>query len=114
LLIHGTADLFPRDVVALDQKLRASGNHVECHIYPGTSHMTTVAAFSLPLRVGASSLADVREFIDRSVAVAGASHTPDSNRPCPELHLGRDTFLAGGTRALVPSGAGIDAQAAAP
>jgi acetyl esterase/lipase len=95
LLLHGTDDLDPRDVVSLAQKLRAGGAHVECHIYQGVTHMMTVAALSVPLRGVAPSLADVRDFIDQSFSGTGDLHEPDADPPCPELRFVKDTTSDG-------------------
>jgi acetyl esterase/lipase len=91
LILHGTEDylVHPRDAVALDRLLRAAGTHVECHLYPSTSHMGTVAAFSIPMRPLSTSLADVRDFIDRTVKATDQTGV-DGGLPCPELRLRRD------------------------
>ena len=92
LLLHGTNDylVHPRDAVALDQRLRAAGAHVECHLYDRVSHMATVAAFSIPMRTLSPSLADVRDFIDRTVKANDETDGGGAGLPCPELRLRRD------------------------
>jgi hypothetical protein len=52
---------------------------VDCRIYNGASHFDTVAAFSLPMRIEAPTLADVQHFIDRTIA-----GTPPA-APCRDL-----------------------------
>ncbi len=85
LLLHGGQDIFPADVLALDRALRAAGNYVECHFYDGAGHMDTVAAFSLPLRIQAHSLADVRRFVDRFAQSSSVSRYDSGGVPCPPL-----------------------------
>jgi acetyl esterase/lipase len=85
LLLHGTFDIYPQHVLALEEKLLAAGRHVECHIYKDVGHTETITAFSWPLRATAPSLSDVRRFIDRSVASARDPSAPDSNIPCPRF-----------------------------
>jgi hypothetical protein len=63
----------------LTQALSGLGVPVDCRIYDGASHFDTVAAFSLPMRVEAPKLADVRSFIDRTTA--GAAPTA----PCADV-----------------------------
>jgi acetyl esterase/lipase len=72
LLIHGTADsmVAAQQADLLTQALTGLGVPVDCHIYDGASHFDTVAAFSLPMRAEAPTLADVRRFIDRTLAGA--------------------------------------------
>jgi acetyl esterase/lipase len=86
LLIHGTGDtmVHPQQAVLLSQALHKAGVPVDCRIYAGSSHFDTVAALSLPLRIEAPTLADVRQFIERTLA----GNAPDL--PCPELHLRKD------------------------
>jgi acetyl esterase/lipase len=84
LILHGAADIFPDDVLALDQALRVAGNYSECHFYDGSGHMGTVAAFSLPLRGGAPALADVRRFVDRFAPKATGA-AAGAGLPCPRL-----------------------------
>jgi acetyl esterase/lipase len=81
LLIHGTADgMVPaQQADLLTQALSGLGVPVDCRIYNGASHFDTVAAFSLPMRVEAPTLADVREFIDRTIA------GPPLSAPCPDF-----------------------------
>jgi acetyl esterase/lipase len=83
LLLHGLDDylVHPREVVDIDEKLRAAGVPVECHLYESAGHTEPVAAFSLTLRMEANTLADVRRFIDRVVAT-GAGTQPDMRQPC--------------------------------
>ena len=87
LLIHGTNDIFPTDVITMDRELRAAGNHVDCYFYDGVSHTDTVSAFSLPLRFEAPSLGDVRRFIDRTLADPAVADGTAAGIPCPELRV---------------------------
>ena len=87
LLIHGTNDIFPDDVIMMDRKLRSAGNYVECRIYDQASHTDTVSAFSLPLRFEAPSLGDVRRFIDRTLADPRIVGGTAVGTPCPELRI---------------------------
>jgi len=95
LLLHGTDDLDPRDVLALEQTLHARGTHVECHIYQGVTHMMSVAALSLPLRGTAPSLADIVNFIDQSTSATAAPRAPNPGQRCPELRFVKDTTSDG-------------------
>jgi acetyl esterase/lipase len=85
LLIHGLEDprLHPRETVHMAEALRSAHVPVECRIYGG-GHMAPVLAFSPLLRFEARSLADVREFVDRTVA-AGATSELDLSEPCPSV-----------------------------
>jgi acetyl esterase/lipase len=85
LLLHGDRDIFPADVLELDRSLRAAGNYAECHFYDNADHMDTVAAFSLPLRIEAPALTDVRRFVDRFAARTASSYELAAGVPCPPL-----------------------------
>jgi acetyl esterase/lipase len=87
LILHGTDDVLvpPYEAVSLDLKLRAAGVHVECHFYDETTHFDVIAAFSLPLRIEAPSLHDVRSFIDRTMAAPAEAGMGGSSIPCPPL-----------------------------
>ena len=69
LLIHGLEDptIHPREAVHMDALLRAAHVPVECRIYD-TGHMGTALSFSPLFRFEANTLADVREFIDRTMS----------------------------------------------
>jgi acetyl esterase/lipase len=86
LLLHGTDDymVHPLQAVQMDLKLRSAGVRVECRIYEGRTHFDIVAAFSLPLRVEAPSLTDVRRFIDGTMAAPHLTRV-DPGTPCPLL-----------------------------
>jgi acetyl esterase/lipase len=86
LLMHGLEDpkLHPREAVHMGEKLRAAGVPVECRIYASAGHMAPVLALSPLLRFQASTLADLREFVDRTVD-AGAMSEPDFSDPCPSV-----------------------------
>jgi acetyl esterase/lipase len=88
LILHGTDDMkvHPREAVQLQQKLVTAGIPVECHIYEYGTHMDTLAALSVPMRNEAPVLADVTQFIERTVAGTALS------TPCPVLRLRRDWF----------------------
>ena len=92
LLVHGLDDymIHPQEAVDFDEKLRAAGVPVECRLYRDAGHTATVAALSLPLRASASTLADVRGFIDRTMA-AGVGSKPEMGAPCPGVR-GRKTW----------------------
>jgi acetyl esterase/lipase len=92
LLVHGTNDtlVHPREAVELAAKLRAAGVPVECRIYAGSTHFDTIAAFSLPLRRDAPSLADVRQFINRTMAATATGQLPVMGPACAELRLRRE------------------------
>jgi acetyl esterase/lipase len=81
LLIHGTQDnmVSAQQADLLTQALSGLDVPVDCRIYDGASHFDTVAAFSLPMRVEAPTLADVRRFIDRTMA-----GSPPAG-PCPDF-----------------------------
>ena len=83
LILHGLDDnmVHPQEAVDIDEKLRAAGVPVECHLYESTGHVAPVTALSFTLRMEATTLADVREFIDRTVA-AGVGSKPVMNTPC--------------------------------
>jgi acetyl esterase/lipase len=87
LLIHGISDIYPADAATMDRLLRSAGNHVECHIYGDVRHMDTVAAFSLPFRYYAPSLAVVSSFIDRTLSDPRISEGSISGTPCPALAI---------------------------
>ena len=92
LLVHGLDDLMvhPREAVDFDQLLRAAGVPVECRLYLGAGHTDPIAALSWPMRPVAATLADVREFIDRTVA-AGVGSKPEFDMPCTSVE-GRKTW----------------------
>ena len=85
LLIQGLEDpkLHPRETVHMSEALRSVGVPVECRIY-GVGHLAPVLALSPLLRFEARTLADVREFVDRTVA-AGARSGPGFSEPCPSV-----------------------------
>jgi acetyl esterase/lipase len=85
LLIQGLEDpkLHPRETVHMSEALRSAGVPVVCRIYGG-GHMAPVLALSPLLRFEARTLADVREFVDRTVA-AGATSEPGFSDPCPSV-----------------------------
>lgn len=70
LLVHGLEDgmIHPQEVVNMTKRLRAVGVPVDCRIYEEVGHAQTVLALSPLLRFRATTLADVREFIDRTIA----------------------------------------------
>jgi hypothetical protein len=76
--------------VDFDEKLRALGIPVECRLYADTGHVEAVAALSVPLRATANTLADVRAFIDRTMA-AGVGSKSEAGEPCASLR-GRKTW----------------------
>ena len=86
LLIHGLDDymVHPRAAVDFDETMRAAGVPVACRLYPGAGHMRPVAALSLPLRPFAGTLADVQQFIDRTVAT-GAGSKPELDARCTSV-----------------------------
>lgn len=90
LLLHGTDDfvVHPREAVDLERHLHEAGAPVECHLYPGASHWDTVAAFSLPSRNTAPSLADVRRFVESTISSAKGQAAAGAR--CPALRLRRD------------------------
>lgn len=92
LIVHGLDDnlVHPREAVALDERLRAAGVPVECRLYEGAGHIFIVGAMSVPLRFSANTLADVREFIDTTVA-AGTGSKPEFDAPCTSVK-GRQTW----------------------
>jgi acetyl esterase/lipase len=101
LILHGTDDylVYPREAIDLDTLLRAAGARSECHIYDGASHLDVVAAFSLPFRYEAPSLADVARFIDRTVAADSSVPTQgQGGTPCPALVPRKDHSVPGGVR----------------
>jgi acetyl esterase/lipase len=92
LLVHGLEDnmVHPQEAVDFDEKLRALGIPVECRLYEGAGHIEAVASLSLPLRATANTLADVREFIDRTMATRVGT-TPAAGAPCASVR-GRKTW----------------------
>jgi acetyl esterase/lipase len=78
LLLQGTDDYIVRvkEAVHLDEKLRAAGVPVECHIYDEVGHFTLVSALSVPFRAEAPSLQDVSRFIDRIVGADESVYLP--------------------------------------
>jgi acetyl esterase/lipase len=92
LLLHGLDDnlVHPHEAVDFDESLRAAGVPVECRLYEHAGHISIVAAMSLPLRIQADTLGDVRQFIERTVA-AGSVSKPGESAPCPSLR-GRKTW----------------------
>lgn len=86
LLIHGLEDsrIHPREAVDIGEQLRAVGVPTECRIYGNSGHMAPVLAMSPMLRFEADTLADVEEFIARTVA-GNARSNPDSGSPCPSV-----------------------------
>ncbi len=86
LLVHGLEDptIHPQEMIDMAVKLRAAGVPLECRIYD-VGHAGTVLAFSPVFRVQAPTLADVQEFIDRTVK-AGATSSPGAGSDtCPSL-----------------------------
>jgi acetyl esterase/lipase len=85
LLVHGLEDdmIHPQEVVDMAAELRAAAVPVECRIYD-VGHFGTVLALSPALRAEADTLADVREFIDRTVSGA-ASGTAAPGDACPSV-----------------------------
>lgn len=94
LLIHGIFDVYPADAATMDRLLRSAGGYVECHIYDDVRHMDTVAAFSLPFRSFAPSLADVRNFIDRTLSDPRITGGSISGTPCPALVINERLGIA--------------------
>jgi acetyl esterase/lipase len=94
LILHGIGDnmVHATDAVEFDRKLRAAGVPVECHLYEGASHFNIVAAFSIPMRDDAPTLADVTRFIDRTLAVPVSARELNPDIPCPTLLPGRDFY----------------------
>ena len=92
LLVHGLEDnmVHPQDAVDFDAKLRAAGVPVECRLYRDVGHVEAIASLSLPLRASADTLADVRGFIDRTMA-AGVGAKPEMGAPCADVR-GRKTW----------------------
>jgi hypothetical protein len=90
--VHGLDDnmVHPREAVAFDEKLRAAGVAVECRLYPDTGHVAPVAALSLPMRPAATTLADVKQFIEATLSTGIASR-PELSAPCIGLK-GRKTW----------------------
>ena len=86
LIVHGLDDnmVHPREAVDFNERLRAAGVPVDCRLYTGAGHMVPVAALSLPMRPFAGTLADVREFIDRTVA-AGVGSKPEFDASCASV-----------------------------
>jgi acetyl esterase/lipase len=86
LLVHGLDDnmVHPREAVAFNEKLRAAGVPVSCRLYTGAGHMEPVAALSVPFRPFSSTLTDVRDFVDRTVA-AGIGSKPEFGAPCTSV-----------------------------
>jgi hypothetical protein len=92
LIVHGLDDnmVHPQEAVDFDAKLRALGVPVECRLYADVGHVEAVFSVSLPLRASGNTLADVREFIDRTMA-AGVGSKPEMGAPCANLR-GRKTW----------------------
>jgi acetyl esterase/lipase len=92
LLVHGLEDnmVHPQEAVDFDDKLRALGVPVECRLYAGAGHIEAVASLSLPLRATANTLADVREFVERTMA-ARVGTKPETGEPCASVR-GRKTW----------------------
>ena len=86
LLVHGLDDnmVHPREAVAFSEKLRAAGVPVSCRLYTGAGHMEPVAVLSVPFRPFSSTLTDVRDFVDRTVA-AGIGSKPELGAPCTSV-----------------------------
>lgn len=82
LLLQGRDDWIVRvkEAVHLDQKLRAVGVPVECHVYDAVDHFELVSALSVPFRSDAPSLQDVSRFINR---IAGGDESV--YLPCPHF-----------------------------
>ncbi len=92
LIVHGLDDnmVHPQEAVDFDAKLRALGVPMECRLYAGVGHVEAMFAMSLPLRASGPTLADVREFIDRTMA-AGVGSKPEMGAPCADVR-GRKTW----------------------
>ena len=92
LIVHGLDDnmVHPQEAVDFDAKLRALGVPMECRLYAGVGHVEAMFAMSLPLRASGHTLADVRQFIDRTVA-AGVGVKPGMGAPCADVR-GRKTW----------------------
>jgi acetyl esterase/lipase len=90
LLLHGADDYMvpPLEAMKLEQKLRAAGVRVECHIYNGTAHGDVLTAFSLLLRAEAPSLTDVSRFIDGTLAAPRLARS-EPGTPCPAVLVTR-------------------------
>jgi acetyl esterase/lipase len=89
LLVHGFQDasVDPEEVLDMEDKLRAAGVPVECRMYD-VGHVGIELAFSPPFRGEASTLEDVREFIDRTLNARAASSASAASDTCPSV-LGR-------------------------
>jgi acetyl esterase/lipase len=81
LLVHGLEDsmVHPQEALDMEAKLRAAAVPVECRIYH-VGHIGTVLALSPAFRGEAGTLADVREFIDRTMS----AQAPSSDA-CPSV-----------------------------
>ena len=68
--MHGLDDnlVHPREAVALDERLRAAGVPAMCRLYEGTGHLFIIGAMSVPLRLSADTLTDVKQFVDTTMA----------------------------------------------
>jgi hypothetical protein len=71
--------IHPQEVVNMARELGVVGVPVDCRIYADVGHATTVLALSPLLRFQADTLADVRRFMDRTVA------GDTSNHACPDV-----------------------------
>jgi acetyl esterase/lipase len=86
LLVHGLEDgtIHPGEAVHMAARLREVGVPVECRIYQGAGHLAPLLAMSPLLRFEGSTLADVRDFIDRTVTT-GAPSKAGTNGLCPSV-----------------------------
>jgi acetyl esterase/lipase len=86
LLVHGLDDymVHPKEAVDFDEMLQRAGVPVGCRLYIDTGHEGPVLALSWTFRTFASTLGDVQEFVDRTVA-AGAGSKPDLDARCASV-----------------------------
>lgn len=75
LLLQGSDDdiVGPRNARSLANALRAKGETVTVHMYPGIGHIRLLLSLSRPLRGSAPALDDTLQFI-RDMAAATVSH----------------------------------------
>jgi acetyl esterase/lipase len=92
LIVHGLDDnmVHPQEAVDMDEKLRAAGVPVACYLYEGNGHVDVILALSVPFRLSAGTLADVRQFVDGTVA-GGIGPRPALSAPCNSVK-GRKTW----------------------
>ncbi|MBD8880857.1 alpha/beta hydrolase [Rhodanobacter sp. 7MK24] len=65
LLLQGMTDRYvaPKNVCALASRMRARGEPIEVHLYPGIGHIRLLLSFSYPLRHSSTALDDTLRFI---------------------------------------------------